>query len=355
MDFVRNAWYVVMWSQDLKAGELVGRTLLNDPVVIFRDPDGRVNAMEDICPHRLAPLSMGKLVNDGKHIRCAYHGLEFDGAGKCAHNPHASGRIPKNSDVRAYSVVEKHSLIWIWMGERAADPAIIPYFPLLDGAHQVSKRDWMKMEANYQLIVDNLLDVSHTAFLHEGLLGGPDTVKGNMKVVPKETKNALLIERWIDNIPVPKFFDLLFKRDGQRVDNWMNMTWQMPACLTNDTGVTSPGKPRCEGTGIFGMHFITPETDRSSWYHFAAVRQNPISLGEPGDSETMKQIAELRRYAFEVQDKGIIEGQQRILDIPRFKDEPFVPLETDLGTVSIRRHLQDLIDAEKKEKTAVAA
>ena len=355
MDFVRNAWYVVMWSQDLKAGELVGRTLLNEPVVIFRDPEGKVNAMEDVCPHRLAPLSMGKLVADGRHIRCAYHGLEFNGAGKCAHNPHASGRIPKNSDVRPYTVVEKHSLVWIWMGERAADPSIIPYFPLLDGGHQVSKRDWMKMEANYQLIVDNLLDVSHTAFLHEGLLGGPDTIKGNMKVVPQENKNALLIERWIDNIPVPKFFDLLFKRDGQRVDNWMNMTWQMPSCLTNDTGVTSPGKPRSEGTGIFGMHFITPETDRSSWYHFAAVRQNPISLGEPSDSETMKQIAELRRYAFEVQDKGIIEGQQRILDMARFKNEPFVPLETDLGTVRIRRQLQDLIDAEKKEKTAVAA
>ena len=125
MEFLRNTWYVAMWSQDLKAGELVGRTYLNEPVVMFRDPDGRVNAMEDVCPHRLAPLSMGKLVCEGKHIRCAYHGLEFDGSGQCVVNPHASGRIPKNSSVRSYPVVEKHSLIWIWMGDEQPD-AISP-------------------------------------------------------------------------------------------------------------------------------------------------------------------------------------------------------------------------------------
>lgn len=103
MEFIRNTWYAAMWSQDLKPGELVARTYLNEPVVLFREPDGRVNAIEDVCPHRLAPLSMGKLVGDGKHIRCAYHGLEFNGAGKCALNPPSCAAMPSRSRTRASS------------------------------------------------------------------------------------------------------------------------------------------------------------------------------------------------------------------------------------------------------------
>ena len=345
MEFLRNAWYAAMWSQDLPAGELVGRIYLNEPVVLFRQPDGRVNAIEDVCPHRMAPLSMGKLVDEGRRIRCAYHGLEFNGAGKCVRNPHASERIPKAAQVRAYPVVEKHSLVWIWMGDLEADHAAIPDFSLLDGPLPVSKRDWMKMDANYQLIVDNLLDLSHTAFLHEGILGSQETIKAELHLEEKD--NKVIISRLMPNVPPPSFHDILFMRDGKNVDYWSNIHWSPPSCLINDTGITRPGAPKSEGTGIFGTHFLTPETDTSTWYFFAGVRQNPISWGEPIDSENMKQIAELRRYAFEVQDKGIIEGQQRNIDL-RGTQPKFMPLETDLGTVRVRKILEARINAERQ-------
>jgi nitrite reductase/ring-hydroxylating ferredoxin subunit len=85
--FVRNAWYVAGWSQDLGKDQLLARTILNQPVVLYRKADGGVAALEDRCAHRFAPLSAGRLVGDDR-VQCLYHGLEFDPAGNCAKNPH---------------------------------------------------------------------------------------------------------------------------------------------------------------------------------------------------------------------------------------------------------------------------
>jgi len=111
MEFLRNTWYVAAWAQDLAPGAIVGRTFLDQPVVLLRAADGTVGALEDICPHRFAPLRLGKIAADGT-IRCAYHGLAFDRFGACVHNPHGQGRIPPDLRVRSYPVVEKHTLIW---------------------------------------------------------------------------------------------------------------------------------------------------------------------------------------------------------------------------------------------------
>src|SRR3954470_8034748 len=114
--FPRNAWYPALWSQDLKAGELVARTFLGDPVVLFRDKAGAPVAMADMCPHRFAPLHRGELTAEGA-LRCMYHGLEFGPSGQCVKNPHGDGAVPRNCTVRTYPVREKHTLVWIWMGE----------------------------------------------------------------------------------------------------------------------------------------------------------------------------------------------------------------------------------------------
>jgi phenylpropionate dioxygenase-like ring-hydroxylating dioxygenase large terminal subunit len=100
MGFLRNTWYVALWAQDLSPGELVPRTFLNDPVVLFRQADGRPAAIADICAHRFSPLSKGKIVH-GDHVRCPYHGLEFDARGQCVGNPHGNGRIPTNMKMRS--------------------------------------------------------------------------------------------------------------------------------------------------------------------------------------------------------------------------------------------------------------
>jgi phenylpropionate dioxygenase-like ring-hydroxylating dioxygenase large terminal subunit len=350
LDYLRNTWYVAMWSKDLKPGDLIGRTFLNEQLVLFRSLDGKVSVLEDVCPHRFAPLHKGTLV-DGCRVKCAYHGLEFDGTGACVKNPHGQQRIPAAAHVQSFPVVEKHSLIWMWFGDTPANPALIPDFHMLgeDSGFEVSRRDWLKMDANYELVVDNLMDLSHTAFLHDGILGSEHTVKAEVNL--EQTGNTVKVGRLSTNVPVPGFFDLMYKRDGRQVDYWADIRWDLPACLMNNTGVTEPGAPRSEGTGVFGMHFITPETDTTCWYHFAAVRQNPVSWGEPVDTEIRQKIADLRRYAFEEQDQVIIRAQQHTINHLKPGQRPMA-LETDLGLERYKRILYGQIRAEQEELAA---
>src|SRR5258706_15962109 len=83
--YLRNAWYVAAWSDDLADGQLLGRTILKHPVVFYRKSDGKVAALQDRCPHRFALLHMSKAIN-GDRVHCPYHGLEFDASGASLHN-----------------------------------------------------------------------------------------------------------------------------------------------------------------------------------------------------------------------------------------------------------------------------
>jgi vanillate O-demethylase monooxygenase subunit len=333
MKYLRNAWYVAAWAEQLLAGELLARTYLNEPVVLFRDGAGMAHALADRCPHRFAPLSRGAIVG-GERLRCAYHGLEF------------SGKAP-NSGVRAFPLVERHSILWIWMGDPArADAEAIPAFPMLDpdAEVQISARDGIRMAAHYELITDNLLDLSHVSFLHEGILGNEETIPAEIEV--KREGDRLRVGRLMTNVPVPGMFDLLYKQDGGRVDLWNVMTWDAPGCMVNNAGVTEPGAPREAGTGIFGHHFLTPESDRTTFYHFAAVRQNPLPAPEGRAEELRDRLTELRRIAFAEQDAPMIEAQQIRRDAAEAEGVAPVLLSIDKGPAAYRRILQEMIDAD---------
>ncbi len=126
MPFIRNLWYVAMWSELLPNGGVFGRTILEEPIAFFRTATGALGAVEDTCPHRLAPLRLGSV--SGENLRCGYHGLEIDAGGACVYNPHGNHTIPPAARIRSYPVIEKHTLIWIWMGDGTADSAQIPDF-----------------------------------------------------------------------------------------------------------------------------------------------------------------------------------------------------------------------------------
>ncbi len=133
MTFLKNAWYVAAWSAEIVQGALFSRTLLGEPVVFFRKPDGGVAAIGDRCPHRFAPLHRGLL--DGGQVQCPYHGLRFDASGICVHNPHGNGAIPRTARVRAYLLAERDLIVWIWMGDATlADASLIPDYSFLPAA-----------------------------------------------------------------------------------------------------------------------------------------------------------------------------------------------------------------------------
>ena len=345
MEYLHNTWYFAAWSDRIEAGKLFPRTIIDTPIVFTRRSDGRVSALDDRCPHRFAPLSMGRI--EGDRIVCGYHGLEFDGSGACVRNPHPSGKIPMAARVRSYPVVEKHSGVWIWMGERAADPALIPDFSKLDdtsGGPAVTRRDHIVMDVPYDLIVDNLLDCSHTSFLHDGLLGNQPMIAAPTRI--RQQGNTINVTRYACNVPPPGMFDMLFRQDGAPVDCWTDFRWDAPSCLLLDVGVTPPGQPKEEGTGFFGTHILTPETDTTTHYHFAATRWN---IQAHTEHEDMRQkISDLRRFAFEEQDEPMIRAQHR--NRLRMAPEELRPvmLETDVGVVRWRRVMDQLIAAERQ-------
>jgi len=176
------------------------------------------------------------------------------------------------------------------------------------------------MQASYELITDNLMDLSHTAIMHEGILGTEHTVKGNVTI--EQTGSTVRAGRSLRNVPAPGLYDLMYKNDGRQVDFWQDIRWDAPACMIIDSGVTDAGTPREEGSGIYGMHFLTPETETTTYYHFCAVRFNPISWGQPLDGEIQKKLSDLRRFAFEEQDQPIIKAQQERIRSQKKSERP---------------------------------
>src|SRR5688500_2044706 len=325
--YIRNAWYVAMWAEQLRPGALVSRTLLDEPIVLVRRPDSGVAALADMCPHRFAPLSMGKLLPEGR-LQCGYHGLEFDLSGTCVRNPH-SKRIPP-ARVKSYPAVQKHSLIWVWMGEEPPDADRVPDYSCLDSAPplHVTERDYLRMEANYELITDNLLDLSHTSYLHEGILGTPEMVDAELKV--EESLDSITVSRSSSNTPIPGLFKSLLPHAPGCVDKWNAMRWIAPASLLIHTGVCAPGCERSSGTGFWGGHVLTPETRRTTHYHFAAVRWNVLTEGDDNNWCIRDELSRTRRFAFNEQDRPIIEAQQRRIDAANSPVHP-VLLSIDAG------------------------
>lgn len=344
MAFLRNAWYVAMWSHELGQAP-VARRLLDEPVVLFRASGGRVGALADVCPHRFAPLSRGTCVGEDR-IRCPYHGLEFDLQGACVRNPHPSGRPPAGARVRSHAAVERHGAIWVWMGDEPPDPSTLPDCSALDAAdpEHVSARGFLRMQAGYTLVVENLLDLSHAVFLHEGILETADSVRATTEA--RQDGDAVTVRRAVEDTPSPQLQDLLFHRDGRRVDASTEITWRPPAFLVNRVWVKDVGAPHDTGTGFEGFHFLTPETERSTLYHFVAVRRNPIPTDERTREEIQSQLGRLRRLAFVEQDAPIIEAIQRNLDDPGADTDRPAVFEVDAGPARFQRHLARLLEAE---------
>jgi phenylpropionate dioxygenase-like ring-hydroxylating dioxygenase large terminal subunit len=355
MSFLRNTWYVAMWDIDLVAGAIVSRTILTEPIAFFRQPDGTIAAIADQCSHRFAPLSAGKICEDGMALECAYHGLQFNGAGECTKNPHGSGRIPAALHIKSYPVEVKHSIVWIWMGDELADRSIIPDYSHLDvdAPGIVSKRDMMVIDVDYRLMADNLLDLSHVNFLHDGLLGNRERVNAEVDI-REDDDGTLYVTRTSRNVPPGKLFDLMWHNDGARVDSWAEMRWNAPGMLRNHAGVTAPGAPREEGLTVIGNHLLTPIDERSCYYHIAAVRLCATPSPADNDPDLAEKLSTMRHYAFSEQDRPMVEAQQRAYDRAGGPDalKP-VMLSVDAGPLRGRRLLEARIDAEAKRGTAL--
>lgn len=348
--FIRNAWYAAGWSAEIEPGKLLSRTLLGDRVVFYRKGDGALAALQDRCPHRFVPLHVGKVKGDS--IQCGYHGLEFAADGVCVHNPHGDGKISSAMRVKTYAVAERDGVIWFWGGEAAdADLSTITRFPFVTDPRYKSVFGMMNVEANYQLINDNLLDLSHTQYVHPLFQRERDeVVEGVLSPTLENGQDGdvLFVKLFQRNIPMTPFV-ALFESGRDRVDNWVDTYWRAPSIIHLDIGTRAPGSARGEGGDVEtpSIHLLTPETETSTHYFWAMVRN--VKLDDEGLSQA---LWDSTNQAFAFEDKPLIEMQQREIGQVDLLAKNPVLLQTDSTAVRARRILTAMMEA---EQTGVAA
>lgn len=344
--FLRNMWYVAGFSADVQSGKCLARRFLNEPVVMFRTTSGVLSALTDRCSHRAMPLSEGHV--DGEIIRCPYHGLEFNTTGACARIP-GQERIPAAAAVRSYPVCERDEFIWIWMGEpEKADTGLI----MSNAEHRDPTWSWrpyyMHVKSNWQLLVDNILDLTHVAYIHANTIGGnPQTHFSANVSVEFDGKKVTLLRKMPDSVP-PKTYIAAGGFKGN-VDRWQIVEYQPGSgnVLRVNAGACEVGTGAYEGRRdngfvLLNVHGVTPETDTTTHYIWTICTNAPRESGVPGT--LFDQF-----YETICEDERALEAQQRrINDMP---DMRFVGIASD-GAVNRARML---LDGMKKEETAEPA
>ena len=302
----RNCWYVAAWAEEVGDAVLLGRNILGEPVVLWRDADGRCTAMLDACPHRFAKLSMGRI--EGGRLRCMYHGLLFDGAGSCVHIPGQKGG-ERALAAKCYPLVERQSLLWIWMGDaEQLDPALIPDCPWLDDPAWVWRGDRIHYDADYRLIVDNLLDFSHLAFVHEHTLGG-GSASASLPPTVHRSNWGVRITHKQPAVTVPPVYRDLVGFVGP-CDRWMNYDWFVQGNLLSlEAGFAPAGQGGLQGARPAGtivqhpIQAVTPETRDSAHYFWSQPRN--YRLDDPAVTD---HLATQTLVAFE-EDRLMIQAQ----------------------------------------------
>lgn len=335
--FLRDAWYAAAWSNEV-TGDLFPRMLLNERVVLYRDDAGDVIALANVCPHRFAQLHMGKRI--GGVIECGYHGLRFDRSGACVFNPHGEGTIPPGARVKSYPVEERHGVIWIWMGKASsAQPAQIPGYGFLTDPAQRTISGYKLMRANYQLLVDNLMDASHSQFVHASLIGSDTFLDTAPHAIQSE--RSVEIKLVSTGGSIPEIYRKEIDPSVQRIDMWIEFSWVAPALLVNRTGFVPTGQERADGLEKLGTHLITPETDSTSHYFFAHTRAYGVD-----DAGIDEAILRWQRVAFGEQDAPMIEGCQEVIGGIDLDELRPVVLVSDVGVMRVRRTMKQLIRRE---------
>lgn len=340
--FLQNAWYVAAWDHEVSGG-LLARTLLNQPVVLFRDADGRAGALEDRCCHRNAPLSVGRL--KGGEVECGYHGLRYDRTGACVAVP-SQALVPPGACVRSYPVVERDSWVWIWMGDPArADESQIPDYYWHDDPGWKPIRDYFHVDCHYQALIDIQLDQTHSPFVHPDTLGNA----AKLRVRPNLTREARAIrcERLMPDDDPPPLWAKAANITG-KADSWNRWVYTPPGTIMFDVGAAQAGTGAFEGNRERGVtvhntHAVTPETGTTTHYFWSSARDFAL------DDEAMTEQLRVIRKVFQ-EDVAMVEAQQRC--IAAFPGAPTIDVNADAPTIAARNLIARLIEQERSEQAA---
>lgn len=345
----RNTWYVACTPQEID-GKPLGRTVCNERLVFYRGPQGQAVALEDWCPHRGAPLSLGQVV-EGKLV-CGYHGLEMGCDGKTIAMP--GQRVRGFPPVRSFPVVERHGFVWLWPGDAAlADPALIPDLAWANDPAWAYGGGLFHIACDYRLMIDNLMDLTHETYVHSTSIGQKE-----IDETPCTTRvegDQVVTERFMNGIHAPPFWQMALRSHqlptDQPVDRWQICRFSPPSHVMIEVGVALAGQggyhaPADRKVNSWVVDFITPETDTSMWYFWGMARNF-----RPDDKALTAQIREGQGKIFS-EDLQVLELQQR--NLSQWPGRDLLKLNIDAGGVQARKVIDRLVAAERDAQAKAA-
>ena len=305
--FLRNHWYVACRSEEITDKPL-GRKICNESMVFFHGPHGQVSALEDFCPHRGTPLSLGKACQG--QLVCGYHGLVMGCDGHTVSMP--GHKVRGFEPVKSFPVIERYGFVWVWPGDpNQVDPSKMPVFEWFENPDWAYGGGMYHIDCDYRLMIDNLMDLTHETYVHASSIG---------QIEIDETPSRTVTE-------------------GDSV-----IRFTPPSHVLIELGVALTGKggydadPKDKAYSVV-VDFITPETDHSIHYFWGMVRQF-----KPQDEDLTARIREGQGKIFS-EDLQMLEMQQRnLLARP---DRKLKVLSIDAGGVMTRRVIDRLLALEK--------
>jgi phenylpropionate dioxygenase-like ring-hydroxylating dioxygenase large terminal subunit len=325
--FLLNQWYAAALPHEL-TNKPLARTICGRALVMFRTETGKPVALDDRCAHRYAPLSAG--ICTGETIMCPYHGLVFDGTGACVHAPHQSD-IPPTMRVASYPLVERSGWAWIWLGEKdAVNPAEIPDYWWFTHPDWVSFQKNFYVRANWQLCTDNILDLSHTPFIHAKTVGTPEMPKIPVRTWTEGNK---LFNRRVMQQVTPGPIVVKWGNFKGMIDRVTTTEWLPAANVSVELYYEDP-QARIT---LRLTNPATPETETSTHCWFGWSRD----FG-PKD-ENHPEAIRFRDESFSVMDEdvAIMEKQQAVVD--RGGSLPTVAIKADSTLIQARRIVDRLM------------
>ncbi len=332
--FVRNQWYVAAYGFEV-GRELLARTILGEPVVLYRTGAGAPVALADRCVHRRYPLSASRL--DGDTIVCGYHGFTYGTDGGCVFVP-GQQRIPRTARVASYPVVEQDSFVWVWIGEPGkADPARIPRAPWLDSPEWTTVCGMEPIAGRYSLLVDNLMDLSHETYLHGGYIGTPEVAATPITTEVDDDNGVIYVSRHMADAQCPPFYAKSTGIEG-RITRWQDIEYTPPCLYKLHSRIAPVGVlPNVDGTDPDAFHVkvvygITPSTADSTYDFWAVARD--FALGDEYVSDFLRK----NNHTVVMQDVTALNLLERVIaNEPDGYQE--LSINIDTGALAARRIL----------------
>lgn len=337
----RNAWYVACTPDEI-ADKPLGRQICGERMVLYRKASGDAVALEDFCPHRGAPLSLGFVRDD--LLVCGYHGLAMGCKGQADNMP--GQKVKGFPPIRTFPIVERYGFIWVWPGD--------PEQASLDKLHHL---EWAESDAwayggglfhikcDYRLMVDNLMDLTHETYVHASSIGQKeiDETPVKTRIVGDEVQTS----RTIDGVKAPPFWQMALRGAGldgdATVDRWQVCRFSLPSHVMIEVGVALAGTGGYDAdmankAASIVVDFITPETETTHWYFWGMARQFAV------DNELLtNEIREGQGGIFS-EDLDMLEQQQA--NLLRHPARRLLKLNIDAGGVRSRMMIDRAIAAE---------